>query len=136
MVEIRVFQGVEYRRYPKSKNKAHRNYFQKKRRIGGKLKEFYLHVAIWEAKYGPVPRGYVVHHKDFNPLNNRLSNLVLMERQAHTDLHRNSGPMREARCPLCHELFQTRNPWKVFCSEEHRKLVSGRRADAKRRGRR
>jgi len=35
-----------------------------------------------------VPRGYVVHHCDFNPHNNDFSNLVLLSMGDHTRLHR------------------------------------------------
>lgn len=37
---------------------------------------------------GVVPAGYVVHHKDDNPLNNKLSNLQLVTRSEHSALHR------------------------------------------------
>lgn len=39
-----------------------------------------LHVYIWEAKYGKVPKGHCVIFKDKNTLNTRLDNLMLVSR--------------------------------------------------------
>ena len=36
---------------------------------------------------GPLPKGWVVHHKDLNPLNDSLDNLVRMTRSEHNALH-------------------------------------------------
>ena len=37
----------------------------------------YLHVNIWKKKHGEVPKGFRVMFKDRNPMNVKLSNLVL-----------------------------------------------------------
>jgi len=34
-----------------------------------------------------IPVGYVIHHEDFDKLNNAIDNLILMTRSAHTILH-------------------------------------------------
>lgn len=34
-----------------------------------------------------IPKGYHVHHKDFNPLNNNLDNLELLTNSDHMKLH-------------------------------------------------
>ena len=36
---------------------------------------------------GPRPAGYDIHHKDENPLNNRVENLEYVEQGAHRELH-------------------------------------------------
>lgn len=46
-----------------------------------------LHIQKWTDKYGPRPSGAVIHHKDGDPENNRLSNLELMTRSDHARLH-------------------------------------------------
>lgn len=46
-----------------------------------------VHKLVWIAKHGLIPRGYDVHHKDLNSLNNRLSNLELLEKHIHLQLH-------------------------------------------------
>lgn len=49
-----------------------------------------------------VPRGHVVHHKDYNALNNLPENLQIMTREAHDELHRHDkigekNPMARAK---------------------------------------
>jgi hypothetical protein len=51
-------------------------------------------VAIWERKNGPLPRGYVVHHKDRNSLNDDPDNLIALTRAEHTREHQ--GELHEA----------------------------------------
>lgn len=49
----------------------------------------YLHRLIWEDFYGcEVPDGYVIHHRDFNKLNNCILNLQLMRNKDHMSLHK------------------------------------------------
>uniref|UniRef100_A0A6M3LXM7 Putative homing endonuclease n=1 Tax=viral metagenome TaxID=1070528 RepID=A0A6M3LXM7_9ZZZZ len=43
---------------------------------------------VWEQANGPIPDGYVVHHKDENKENDSLDNLELMTREDHTFYHR------------------------------------------------
>lgn len=45
------------------------------------------HRHVWEEAHGPIPDGYVVHHVDGNPLNNHLSNLQLVTRAEHQQIH-------------------------------------------------
>lgn len=48
-----------------------------------------LHRLIFEEFYGiTVPEGFVVHHKDNNPLNNCILNLQLLSRSEHTSIHK------------------------------------------------
>jgi len=48
----------------------------------------YLHRLIFEDFYGfEVPKGFVVHHKDENKLNNCILNLQLMHETDHLKLH-------------------------------------------------
>lgn len=42
------------------------------------------HLFIWEQKNKKqLPRGFVIHHKDGNKLNNNLDNLILLSRREH-----------------------------------------------------
>ncbi len=45
------------------------------------------HKYIWELHNGKIPEGYIIHHKDCNPLNNELSNLQCMSAAEHVSLH-------------------------------------------------
>ena len=47
-----------------------------------------LHRVIWEEHYGSIPKGYIVHHKDGNKLNNSIDNLELLTNEEHTSLHK------------------------------------------------
>jgi len=42
---------------------------------------------IYENEYGPIPRGYEIHHIDGNHNNNDISNLKAVTIQEHYDIH-------------------------------------------------
>jgi hypothetical protein len=47
-------------------------------------------VVVWETHHKrSVPRGYVIHHKDRNPLNDDIGNLQALSRADHAREHRN-----------------------------------------------
>lgn len=46
-----------------------------------------MHCFVWEYYNGPIPKGYEVHHKDFDKSNNDISNLQLLTRAEHRKLH-------------------------------------------------
>lgn len=49
----------------------------------------YVHDIVWESfNRKPVPSNCVVHHKDKNPLNNRLDNLECISRSKHVSDHK------------------------------------------------
>lgn len=78
--------GLEFKRYPNGK---HGNYFYHKWKEDGEYKQIILHQYIYEKKYGKLPKGMVVHHKDFNPLNNSVENLVAVTIAEHMRIHAN-----------------------------------------------
>ena len=54
-----------------------------------------LHRACWEALYGPIRKGFLVHHIDGNPANNDISNLAAMSPAIHRRVHSSKfGPWR------------------------------------------
>lgn len=46
-----------------------------------------IYIYLWEKYHGPIPEGYVIHHKDGNHYNNCLCNLELMTRAEHIRIH-------------------------------------------------
>jgi len=46
------------------------------------------YIVVWESNFGPIPRGYVVHHVDRDTLNDAIGNLQLMTRGEHILEHR------------------------------------------------
>ena len=57
------------------------------RRIEVGRKKILEHRWVWIMNYGLIPKGYEIHHKDFNKLNNKISNLELMPKRIHTLIH-------------------------------------------------
>lgn len=45
------------------------------------------HLYVWISNNGPIPEGWVIHHIDFNKLNDDISNLKMMTREEHDRLH-------------------------------------------------
>ena len=50
------------------------------------------HVWFWKQTNGPLPKGHVIHHIDFNPLNNNLNNLQCLTIGEHMKLHHKGIP--------------------------------------------
>jgi hypothetical protein len=48
----------------------------------------FTHNVVAATCYGPKPKDFVVHHKDFNPLNNSPENLVYIHVKKHVALHK------------------------------------------------
>lgn len=59
-----------------------RGYYRAKNNFG-----LYLHRCVWEYYNTKIPDGYEIHHKDFNPSNNDISNLQLLSVKEHKKLH-------------------------------------------------
>lgn len=45
--------------------------------------------AVWEAYYGPIPKGQILHHIDGDYTNNDISNLMLTTYSEHAHIHGN-----------------------------------------------
>ena len=51
-----------------------------------------IHRLVYENFVGKIPKGYTIHHIDFNRQNNRLSNLELLSVKEHAKKHREANP--------------------------------------------
>ena len=92
-----VFNGDEYRRYPKGK---HPNYYFHKWKENGRFYQKRLHHAVYEYYRGEIPNGMQIHHVDKNPLNNDIANLMLVTPREHRFLHQEQiDKMNEHRSP-------------------------------------
>src|SRR6185436_6123704 len=77
------YRGAKYHRYPKSPLRQRRVYFHRHTEIV----PFPLHRQIWIDNFGKIPKGFCIHHKDENPLNNEISNLELISKSKHARMH-------------------------------------------------
>ena len=51
-------------------------------------------MIVWEALNGPLPKGWVVHHRDGNSLNDAPDNLEGLSRREHASVHRQRGEFK------------------------------------------
>jgi len=68
----------------------------------------YEHVFIYEERFGPKPKGYIIHHIDGDRANNSLDNLELLTYADHLRTHRGWTRINGAwhkRCSGCGGLF-------------------------------
>lgn len=86
-VEYFDFEGFKYKRYPNAKLPRRRNYFQRHVKVEGKLTTTYLHREIWKTHHGEIPKGFHIHHKDGNPLNNAIENFECLSALEHRKKH-------------------------------------------------
>ena len=49
-----------------------------------------LHRFVWEENNGVIPKGYEIHHIDFNKSNNNISNLIMLSKKEHLEIHSKS----------------------------------------------
>jgi len=47
-----------------------------------------FHRLIYETFSGSIPKGYVIHHIDFNVFNNNINNLQCVTRKQHSKYHK------------------------------------------------
>jgi hypothetical protein len=112
VVDMIVFQGITYRRYPNAKNWADKNYYRcniAAKRLGYS----YLHRDTYRAQYGNIPKGYEVHHKDHNALNNAIDNLELQSIIEHHKIHIPTSKQRQAIALKKHhaKMIQASKSW-------------------------
>lgn len=62
--------------------------------VSGKFHNQLLHRLIWEKHYGEIPKGYHIHHRDLNKLNNNIENLELISSSQHSTLHHKKNNLR------------------------------------------
>ena len=52
--------------------------------------------VVWEAENGPLPKGWITHHKDRNTMNDSLDNIQAMDRAGHLAIHRSEFDARRS----------------------------------------
>lgn len=70
--------------------------------IDGKTKSYPR--FLWESAYGKLPEDLEIHHKNKNPLDNKLTNLEVLSKKEHRKLHRKIKSELFV-CPVCSKDF-------------------------------
>lgn len=63
--------------------------FEKVEEVNGRMKigDTGVYELVWKLFGGDKPKGYDIHHKDFNKLNDKIDNLECITRAEHTRIH-------------------------------------------------
>ena len=69
-----------------------------------------LHIDVWKYHHGEnsIPKGYHVHHKNFNKADNNIENLQLLTHSEHSKLHGLARPFIKHICENCGKAFFSR----------------------------
>jgi len=54
---------------------------------GRDKKQYIVHRVVWEQYCGPIPGGYIVHHKNGDTTDHRIENLACMSPKMHVYIH-------------------------------------------------
>lgn len=71
------------------------------------------HVLVWEAAHGRLPAEFQIHHRDFDKLNNALSNLQKVTPTEHSRIHRGCQLRGEKWFKRCGDCAS----WKEICAD-------------------
>jgi hypothetical protein len=55
--------------------------------VNNKPKHQYVARMVWEYFNGKIPKGIILHHKDYNKLNNHIGNFELVSNSLHSSIH-------------------------------------------------
>lgn len=101
-------------------------------------KEIKLHIYIWEKINGNKPKGYEIHHKDFNKENYKIENLELLTLSVHRRIHcgwiRENSKWIKKPCNECNRILplidfyfiKTRNIESSLCKRCHNEVMKKR----------
>ena len=124
--EIIDYNGIRYYRYPDSKSHGKRCYYtcsNENKKKGYST----LHRDIWRYEHNAeIPKGYDIHHKDGNYLNNDIKNLELITRSEHAKEHWKMQT-EEKRIQALHAIKNAQKRNKELCKDvNYRKILSER----------
>lgn len=71
----------------------------------------WLHHAVWEHHFGPIPPGHEIHHRDENKANNDPRNLESLTPSDHGQVHNPYQAIPDRSCLSCgQKLVRKRQP--------------------------
>ena len=127
--ETVVYRGKKYHRYPLSKRRQLRVYFW--RHDKWKSPPIALHRQIWVDAFGDVPKGFIIHHKNEDPLDNSLENLAAVSPSEHTREHFRLDPARREQARQNYKNFFLPSPLTASCEECGKSFTFTRKAGAR-----
>lgn len=83
MLKKIIYNSVLYSKHPKQ------DYFYCAQSIGKRQYSRSLHRQMWFDKYGEIPEGFHIHHKNEDAFDNRIDNFELINGSDHASLHSN-----------------------------------------------
>ncbi len=117
-----------------------------------------LHRLIWQKVNGKIPKGFDIHHKDGNKLNNSIENLECIPHREHLSIHMKQNtekvhawhkseegrkhlgkkasimmtkrPFKTFNCPQCGKDFDSQNIYRVkYCGQNCQQKARRDRGD-------
>ena len=78
-----------------------------------------LHRDVWTFHHGAIPKGYDIHHVDFDKANNQIENLQCLTRKEHRQLHcaLHEPKQHELTCAVCGKSFLSGDKKRKRCPE-------------------
>ena len=75
-----------------------KDWYVRKRLPDGRLG--YRYRWIWEQAYGPIPNGFMIHHKNGDRNDDRLENLEMDKVSDHVRMHENNFLNKKTKASL------------------------------------
>lgn len=111
--------GIVFRRYPKSTNPSHREYYKPNAtHLAAGVES--LHREVYKREIGPIPDGFHVHHKDSDTSNNEPANLVALHPADHLEHTRAGWAERGGTWRDREAMLRNLDQARVKASEWHR----------------
>lgn len=84
-----------------------------------------LHRVVYQYYYGGIPEEYEIHHDDWNPANNDISNLKMLTKPEHHKIHHQANIT--VICEHCGKPFVSKTKYARFCSPKCMRANSRKR---------
>jgi hypothetical protein len=83
-----------------------------------------LHRYIWEQYNGPIPTGFVIHHKDEDKLNYSIENLIMMTVAEHISHHHKNKVVSKKTCI---KISEAHKGMKTYDRDDTHKLLMSKK---------
>lgn len=98
--------------------------FRRDKKSGHYSRELLLHRVVWRHFFGEIPKGYDVHHRDFDPSNNDITNFMLLTRSEHKKLHHHPDEWYAAHPEASKPIeVDADHPTPVILDEKHQRFL-------------